>query len=156
ESGRDKSPNDARFPSELAGVAYKQQNFAAAKRELHAALRLKPTDSYARDFLATIYFLEGNLEAALEHWNQMDKPRLNSVSIDPLPLLDQRILGHRFAFTPPQVLSTDAFLTTTARLGALGVFSHTALDLAPSASGTFDATIHVNTKNGFGDSWTSA
>src|SRR5262249_33625730 len=94
ESGRRKASHDARFPAELAGVAYKQKNFAVAKRELHAALRLNPSDQYTRDFLGTIYFLEGNLEATLKYWNRIEKPRLNSVSIDPLPLLDDRILRH--------------------------------------------------------------
>src|SRR5690348_13470513 len=87
EAGRRKSPHDSRFLVELAGVAYKQQDFPAAKRDLRAALRITPKDDYSRDFLGTIYFLEGNLEAALKYWNGVGKPRLRHVAADPTPKL---------------------------------------------------------------------
>jgi cytochrome c-type biogenesis protein CcmH/NrfG len=60
------SPSDKRFPQELAGVAFKQKHYAEASRFLQRALKLDPTDSYTVDFLGTVYFLEGNLEAALK------------------------------------------------------------------------------------------
>jgi len=69
DAGLRKSPGDSRFLVELAGVAYKQKDFRAAKNHLHAALKRNPRDSYSNEFLATIYFLEGNLEAALKYWN---------------------------------------------------------------------------------------
>jgi len=78
EAGVRKAPNDSRFRVELAGIAYKQKDFRTAKDNLHRALRLNPQDAYSREFLATIYFLEGNLEAALKYWNPEDKPRLGA------------------------------------------------------------------------------
>src|SRR6202521_605016 len=69
EAGVRKARNDSRFRVELAGIAYKQKDFRAAKNNLHAALRLSPQDAYSREFLATIYFLEDNLDAALKYWN---------------------------------------------------------------------------------------
>ncbi len=74
EAGLRKAPGDPRFFVELAGVAYKQRDFRTAKDRLRVALRLNPQDAFAREFLATIYFLEGNLEAALKYWNPEDKP----------------------------------------------------------------------------------
>src|SRR2546421_10452612 len=44
ESGRRKAPNEPRFLVELAGVDYKQNDFAAAKRELRGALGLNSKD----------------------------------------------------------------------------------------------------------------
>ena len=44
ESGRQKQPQDKRFPTELAGVAFKQQNFTEATAELRRALRLDSGD----------------------------------------------------------------------------------------------------------------
>src|SRR6266850_7944327 len=41
ESGFRKAPGDSRFLVELAGLAYKQKDFRAAKDRLHAALRLQ-------------------------------------------------------------------------------------------------------------------
>src|SRR5215469_3002559 len=83
EAGERKSPRDSRFPVELAGVAYKQNDFRSAKKDLQTALRLSPNEAYANEFLATIYFLEGNLEAALKYWNRVEKPRLRSVAFVP-------------------------------------------------------------------------
>src|SRR5438034_7941091 len=58
--GAKKSPRDARFPVELAGIAYKQKDFCLAKKDLDTALRLNAHDQYTQEFLASIYFLEGN------------------------------------------------------------------------------------------------
>src|SRR5258708_7284445 len=67
DAGARKAPGDSRFLVELAGISYKQRDFRSAQNHLHAALNLNPRDSYSREFLATIYFLEGNLEAALKY-----------------------------------------------------------------------------------------
>jgi tetratricopeptide (TPR) repeat protein len=157
ESGHRKMPNDSRFPAELAGIAYRQKNFSEAKRESHAALKLDPADRYNHEFLGTIYFLEGNLEAAIKYWNPIDKPRLNSVSAAPLPQLNSDLLHRAVAFNPPQLLTTDALLVTNARLDMLGIFPHQRIDLSPATSSdTYDATLHLPEKNGFGDSWIEA
>src|SRR5262249_730820 len=75
-TGHRKAPTQARFLVEMAGVEYKRKDFAAAKAALRAALQLDPRDNYTRDFLGTLYFLDGNLEAALHYWNPLEKPRL--------------------------------------------------------------------------------
>jgi tetratricopeptide (TPR) repeat protein len=152
ESGFRKSPGDSRFLVELAGIAYKQEDFQMAKNDLHAALKLNPRDSYSREFLATIYFLEGNLEAALRYWNPEDKPRLRSVGFAPSLNLKEALRYRAVAFNAPQVLSAEALLTTQASLDNLGIFSSRRVDLAPVDSGSYDATLHLAEKNGWGDS----
>jgi tetratricopeptide (TPR) repeat protein len=156
EAGRRKAPGDARFPTELAGIAYKQKRQALAKRELREALRLSPADRYGNEFLGTIFLLEGNLEATLKYWNPIDEPRLGSVATVPEPRVDRRLLSRALAFNAPQVLTSDALLATNARLDALGMFRPARFELTPSTSGTYDATLHVAEKNGFGDSWIGA
>src|SRR5213594_1765504 len=76
EAGSHLAPNDSRFPMELAGVAFKQKLYPQAARRLRRALRLAPDDSYGNEFLGTVYFLEGNLEAALRYWNRVGKPQI--------------------------------------------------------------------------------
>src|SRR5215813_2850854 len=61
-SGARLAPGDKRFAIELAGVAFKQKNYSEAIAYLHHALRLDPKDAYANDFLATLYYLQGNLD----------------------------------------------------------------------------------------------
>jgi tetratricopeptide (TPR) repeat protein len=151
ESGFRKAPGDPRFLVELAGVAYKQKDFRTAKDRLHAALRLSPQDTYSREFLATIYFLEGNLEAALKYWNPEDKPRLGSVAFVPSPKLKESLRNRALAFNAPQVLTGDALLTTESRLDLLGVFSSRRMELTPRDSGNYDATLHLAERNGWGD-----
>jgi hypothetical protein len=152
EAGHGKAPGDSRFLVELAGIAYQQKKFDAAKHDLRRALRLSPGDSYAREFLGTIYFLEGNVDAALKYWNAVQKPRLHSVVFQPTPKLKPELLQQALAFNAPQVLTDDALTTTEARLENLGVFPHQRVELAVSESGNYDATLHLAEQSGWGDS----
>ncbi len=150
-SGHAKSPADPRFLVELAGVEYKQKDYSPAKRHLRAALRLAPRDAYTVEFLGTIYFLEGNLEAALRYWNAIDKPRLRNVGVQPAPKLDDALLHRALAFNAPQVLTANALLATDTRLENLGIFSRPRVELIPAGE-SFDVTLHLAERNGFGDS----
>src|SRR6266852_8286802 len=152
DMGFRKSPGDSRFLVELAGIAYKQKDFRTAKNHLHSALRLNPQDSYSAEFLATIYFLEGNFEAALKYWNPEDKPRLRSVGFTPSLKLKASLRDRAVAFNAPQVLTAGALLTTQARLDNLGIFSSRRMELSPVDSGNYDATLHLAERNGWGDS----
>jgi tetratricopeptide (TPR) repeat protein len=150
-AGHRKNPNDPRFLVELAGIDYKQNNYSPAKRNLRAALRLEPRDTYTLDFLGTIYFVEGNLEAALKYWNAIDKPRLRNVEVRPAPRLREPILRRAVAFNAPQILSGDSLLTTHARLENLGIFSQERVELAPAGE-HFDAALHLGERNGWENS----
>ncbi len=150
-AGHLKNSGDPRFLVELAGVAYKQNDLSAAEQNLRAALRLGSRDTYTLDFLGTIYFLQGNLEAALKYWNAINKPRLRNVAVQPPPRLEETLLGHAIAFNAPQFLSGDALLATRARLQNLGIFSRERVELTPAGE-NFDATLHVAERNGWGDS----
>jgi hypothetical protein len=152
DAGFRKAPGDSRFLVELAGIAYKQKDFPAAKKYLHAALRLNRRDSYSCEFLATVYFLEGNLEAALRYWNPEDKPRLRSVAFAPPLKLKESLRDRAVTFNAPQVLTADALLTTQARLDNLGIFSSRRVELSPGEAGSYEATLHLAERNGWGDS----
>lgn len=152
ETGARKSPRDSRFPVELAGIAYKQKSLRLAKKDLQTALRLKPAEGYTHEFLATIYFLEGNLEATLKYWNPEGKPRLRSVAFVPALQLSERLRNRALAFNAPQVLTADALLTTESRLDNLGIFSSRRIELRPTESGNYDLNLHLAERNLWGDS----
>jgi tetratricopeptide (TPR) repeat protein len=152
EDGLRKAPKDPRFFVELAGTAYKQKDFRTAKERLRKALDLNPQDAYSREFLATIYFLEGNLEAALKYWNPEDKPRLRSVAFAPSLQLKESLRSRALAFNAPQILTGDALIATQSRLDNLGVFSSRRIALYPAESGNYDLTLHLAERNGWGDS----
>src|SRR6266403_1681423 len=152
ETGLRKAPKDPRFFVELAGTAYKQEDFRTATERLRKALDLYPQDAYSREFLATIYFQQGNLEAALKYWNPEDKPRLRSVAFAPSLQLKESLRNRALAFNAPQILTMDALLTTQSRLDNLGVFSNRRIELTPAESGNYDLTLHLAERNGWGDS----
>jgi tetratricopeptide (TPR) repeat protein len=152
-SGERNYPRDKRFPVELAGVAFKQKDFRVAKRDLHRALHLDPHDRYAINFLATLYFLDGNLGAALKYWNRIGKPWINQIRTDPQLRIDPALLDRAFTCSPGSVLMLGQYRTTLQRLQQLGIFSTYRLDLVPlSGNGreSFDLVLSAVERNGWG------
>lgn len=138
EAGWKAAPNDKRFPIELAGLAFKQKQFGTSKRYLRSALRLDPADSYAAEFLATLYMLDGNQEAALKYWNRAKKPQVEEIRMDPEPAVDPVLLDRAFAFSPAAILKLEDFQVTRERLAMLGVFPVRKLELVPREDDSFD------------------
>jgi hypothetical protein len=148
--GARKAPGDARFLTERAGAEYKLQDFGGAKKDLHRALRLTTEDSYIPEFLGTIYLLEGNLEAALEYWNKLEKPKLKAVEVSPPPKTDKILLERAAGFAPPQTLERDALLKADALLENLGVFPRTRAELTPDGDEGYKATLKLTERSGWG------
>jgi hypothetical protein len=153
EAGCRKSPGEARFFVELAGVDYKLKDIGAAKRELRAALKLDPRDPYMLEFLGTLYFLDGSLEATLKYWNAIEKPRLRNVSVQPPAKLNPALLQNALGFNAPQILTNDALLGAEARLDNLGIFPHRRVELSPGNGGNYDATLHMPERDLWGEPW---
>jgi tetratricopeptide (TPR) repeat protein len=149
--GLSQQPGDKRFPLELAGVSFKQKNYVDAADYLRRALRLDPADTYAHDFLASVYFLQGNLEAALKHWNRLSKPQIGAVRIEPAPRIDPVLLDHTFALAPASMLSLSQLQTTKARVDGLNIFPNYRFDLEAQSDGKFDAVFRARERNGWGN-----
>ena len=144
EAGHAGHPRDARFLEEMAGIAYHDKRFASAKKDLRRALVLDPNDTYASNFLASIYFLEGNLEAALKYWNRVGKPKLSDLTYDPVPELDPLILDRAFKFSPGAVWTRNQYLASHAELQSLNLFPHTFYELQAQRDGTFKLVWHAS------------
>ena len=151
-AGRQLRPHDKRFPIELAGVAFRQKNNSLAVRWLRLGLRLDPHDDYANNFLATIYYLQGNLQAALKYWNRAGKPKIGNVGFDPVPRVRPALLDRAFAFAPESTLALPDLLTSETRIQALGIFSAFDFKLAAHDDGKFDLGFNAQERDGFGDS----
>ena len=150
KDGEQNLPNDARFPVELAGVDFKQKQYADAASHLHRALRLNPKDSYVNEFLATVYYLQGNLEAAVKYWNRVDKPKIANVLVDPKPRVNPALLDHAFSFAPASTLQLSDLLVSQTRVHGLGIFSSYNFDLKARDDGKFDLLFRNHERNGFG------
>src|SRR5436853_6642451 len=153
ESGAWLKPQDKRFPLELAGVEFKQKHYRQSAHYVRRALRLDPHDSYGNDFLGTVYFLEGNLEAALKYWNRLDKPRVAQISTDPVPHLDPVLLDRAIAFAPASTLRLPELLLTHSRVHGLGIFPIYSVDLLAREDGAFDVVFRNWERNGWGHNY---
>ncbi|HEY7915265.1 MAG TPA: tetratricopeptide repeat protein [Blastocatellia bacterium] len=151
QNGLKQRPRDKRFPLELAGVSFKQNKYAEAADYLLRALRLDPADAYANDFLASVYFLQGNLEAALKYWNRVSKPHIEQVRIEPALKVDAVLLDHAFVFAPATVLLLPQLRTTEARVDGLNIFPNYRFDLEARSDGKFDAVFRARERNGWGN-----
>lgn len=144
-------PGDKRFLAELAGVAFKQKQYPTAIGWLRRALRIDPADSYANDFLATVYFLEGNLDAAVKYWNRVGKPYLETVQPDHSLRIRPALLDRALAFSPAAELRLPDLETTRVRLTGLEVFPASRIQLAARPDGKFDAILNLEERNGWGE-----
>lgn len=146
------APGDKRFPIELAGVAFSQKDNGEAAGYLRRALRLDPEDAYANNFLATIYFLKGNLEAAVKYWNRLSHPgpQIDELRSDPRLRVRPALLDHAFAYAPASVLRLSQLRATDARLQNLRVYSNYRLELVAHPDGRFDSVFRSQELNGFG------
>jgi tetratricopeptide (TPR) repeat protein len=154
EAGLAGHPRDSRFLVELAGIAYRQRKYPLATRYLRHALAINPEDGYTNNFLASIYFLEDNLEAALKYWNRVGKPKLADLSYAPQPSLDPLVLDRAFDFSRGGVWGRVQYLTTRARLDALDLFPRMRFDLSGQPDGSFDLTFRGVEQDGWGnDTW---
>jgi hypothetical protein len=150
--GRRRFPHDARFPTEAAGLAFQQQRYARAAELLRVAHRLSPGDTYITDFLATVYFLEGNTAAALKYWNRIGKPHIDKILAEPEPRVSPPILDHAFALAPASVATLSQYDDTLVRIDSLGIFTRPQLDLRARDGGGFDMVLRSSERNGFGNS----
>jgi hypothetical protein len=150
--GSRRCPGQKRFPIELAGVAFEQNDYTQVSHWLRRGLRLDPGDSYANDFLGTVYFLSGNLEAALKYWNRVQRPAIAGLDLDPHLRVHHLLLDRAFAFAPASELRERQLITTETRLDALGIFPSYNIHLDARPDGTFNAVFRAQEQNGLGSS----
>lgn len=146
-------PGDKRFFIELAGIAFKQKQNSRAISHLHRALRLDAKDDYANEFLATLYFLQGNLEAAVKYWNRISTPKpkiadeVNEASLRVNPAL----LDRAIAVSAGEAMQLTQLRSTDARLQNLEIFPIYRIDVVAQPDGSFDSVLRAQELNGFGN-----
>ena len=150
EAGGARYPRDPRFLVELGGIDYRQSALSRAEQDLRRALVIQPEDDYTNNFLASIYFLNGNLEAALKYWNRTGRPKLADLTFDPQPTLMPLVLDRAVRFSPGNEWRRDDFLRTEAQLGGLGLYPHALYDPQAQPDGSFNLIIRAPEKNGLG------
>jgi tetratricopeptide (TPR) repeat protein len=145
--GLSQQPGDKRFSLELAGVCFRKKNYEEAAGHLRRALRLDPADTYANDFLAGVYFLQGNVEAALKYWNKVSKPEIEELRIEPALSVAPALLDRAFTIAPATALDLRDLQTTKARVRGLNIFSNYRFNLEARSDGKFDLVFRARERN---------
>ncbi len=151
-SGQRQCPGQKRFPVELAGIAFQAKHYPEAASWLRRAVKLDPHDTYVLNFAATVYFLNGNLDAALKYWNLLQKPSIAALHFDPQLRVHRQLVDRSFAFAPASTLEHSQYGATETRLRNLGIFPAFHISLNARSDGDFDAEFHAIEQNGFGNS----
>ena len=149
-AGERQCRTDKRFPIELGGVAFEQKRYPEAAAWLRRGLKLDPKDEYANNFAGTVYYLMGNLPAALQYWNRVGKPYIASLNFDPQLRVRRLLLDRAVAFSPAAVLEQPQLGTTDVRVRGLDIFSTYNIVLRARQDGHFDAEFHALERDGFG------
>jgi tetratricopeptide (TPR) repeat protein len=152
-AGRNACPQQKRFPTELAGVAFQRKRYSEAAHWIEKALRIDPKDEYANDFAGTVFLLMDNLNAALKYWNRVQKPQINALQLDPTLRVHRLLLERAFVFSPQAVMLREQLLATEARLNAMEVFPAYSIKLGARETSKFDAQFNAIERNGFGNGW---
>lgn len=151
-AGHSLQPRDKRFAIEVGGIEFLDKHYAKAADWLRIASRISPDDAYVNDFCGSVYFLQGNLDAALKYWNRVDKPRIENVRSEPVPRVAPALLDRAFVFAPASILRLPELLASEDRLQGLEIFSSYTFTLAARPDQKFDLTFHAHERNGWGDS----
>jgi hypothetical protein len=138
---RARCPADAGPLRELAGVRFGQGRWGEAAAFAVEALARDPADTYAWDLLGSSRFLQNDLPGALQAWNRIGQPRLDSIRIDGLSRTRYAVVADALALTPNAVLTNDAFRLAERRLHDLPAQASARLRYRPDAEGY--ATVDV-------------
>lgn len=149
-AGLGSHPRDARFLVELGGIAYREKCLPEAASYLRRAIAFDPHNTYAVNFLASIYFLEGNLDAALKYWNRVGKPKLNDLALHVPPGIDPLLLDRAFEFSRGSQWRQDQFLTTRLQLESLDLFPQMKFDLQAQPDGAFNLVFRASGRSRWG------
>lgn len=121
--------------SELAGVRLAQRRFTEAATLAAQATRLDRTDAYAWDVLGASRFLRDDQRGALEAWNAIGKPRVDTVAITGLTLTHHALVAEWLGLDPNTILTGEGFNRAERRLADLPTRSTARLSIEPDGEG---------------------
>ncbi len=99
---------------EMAGLELRRESWASAADLAERAVARRPDDSLSWRLLATSRFLEGKPDDALDAWNRVGEPRLDTVSVGGLVRTPFRAVYDSLGLGPDDVL-TPALLRRAGR-----------------------------------------
>ena len=148
ETGRERFPDDYRFPLELGGLAFTVRDLDRARRLVERALHLNPGDPYALDLLGTTCYLSGDLPSTLEFWNRIDKPKISGVRLESGTRLDPLLRNRLIPIVPGETLRLQELRDTLAELTTLHLYTGLNVRLDPDRDSRFTVIVSALERRG--------
>jgi len=120
---------------ELAGWRFSESRWAESERFASMAVRLAPTDEYARRLLGTSRYLLGDEVGALTAWTPLGEPRIDAIDVRGAERTRHPVVVRATGLQPRQLLTADVFERARRRLDALPVASRARLQYEPLDAG---------------------
>jgi hypothetical protein len=127
---------------ELAGVRFAERQWSKAAALAEQALSLDPHDSYAWEVLAASRFVQDDRVGALDAWNHVGKPQVDSIRIEGLTRTRYALVAETLGVPTDTLLTPEAFGLARRRLQELPDRTSARLDYRPQTDGF--ATIDVS------------
>jgi hypothetical protein len=128
-------PSGASAWSELAGLRFVQKRYGDSAELAGAALKIEPGDAETWRLLATARYLGGDELGALEAWNAVGLPLVDTVAIEGAVRTHHPVIAEMTGLEPRDLLTPGAFETAARRLAELPVAKDTALRYRPLPGG---------------------
>jgi hypothetical protein len=140
---REECPAAAAPVAELAAVRFAQKRWKEAEALAELAVDKDPANDYGWDVLGSTRFILNDPHGALRAWNQIGKPRLDSVQINGLSRTRYALVADALALTPNTMLTEAAFLRADRRLQLLPSRSAARMGYRPDEDGfaTLDVVV---------------
>src|SRR2546427_571288 len=132
---RSQCPDSAGPLRELAGVRFAERQWHEAVALAEQALARGPRDEYAWDVLASSRFMQDDVAGALRAWNQIGKPRVDTVQIEGLSRAPYALVADALALPAGGLLSEEIFRRAERRLSELPGYVDTRLGYRPQRDG---------------------
>ncbi len=138
---RAQCPNSPGPLRELAAVRFGQRRWAEAASLAQEAIALDRHDAYGWEVLASSRFMQDDFTGSLDAWNQIGKPKIDSVQIHGADRTRYELMTRALGLTANTLLTDDAFERAARRLSELPDETSTRISYRPGEDGF--ATVDV-------------
>ena len=140
---RSRCPDSAGPIRELAAVRFAERRWQDAAALAQQAVARDPKDGYAWEVLASSRFIQNDLPAALRAWNQVGKPRIDSVRIEGLERTRYALVTEALDLRSSALLTAESFLRAERRLAQLPDRASARISFAPQSDGFASVDVAV-------------
>ena len=120
---------------ELAAIRFAERRWQEATALAQQAVARDPKDGYAWEVLASSLFIQDDLPGALRAWNQVGKPRIDSVRIEGLERTRYALVTEALDLRSSTLLTAESFLRAERRLAQLPDRASARISFAPQSDG---------------------